>query len=88
MTKLCLHGLFLVPHLAVDADVPVLVDHNVVIALVQHMQALQAGRLGGHHVRPLTDTSHTGLQKQSGCLNISESLREVLECETDYNIPL
>lgn len=72
MTKLRLHGLFLIPHLAVDADVPVLVDHDVVIALVQHVQALQAGRLSGHHVRSLTDTSHAGLQRQSRCLNISK----------------
>lgn len=55
MAKLRLHGVFLVPHLAVDADVPVLVHHDVVIALVQHMQALQAGRLSGHHEQRLTD---------------------------------
>lgn len=63
MPKLCLHCVFLVPHLAVNADVPVLVHHNVVIALVEHTQVLQAGRLCGHHVQRLTDTTHTGLQR-------------------------
>lgn len=51
MPELRLHGVFLVPHLAVDADVPVFVHHDVVITLIQHMQALQAGRLCGHDVQ-------------------------------------
>lgn len=71
MPKLCLDGVFLVPHLAVDADVPVLVHDDVVIALVQHAQALQAGRLCGHHVQRLTDTTHTDLWRRGGCLDIS-----------------
>lgn len=71
MSKLRLHGVFLVPHLAVNADVPVLVHHDVVIALVQHTQALQAGRLGGHHVQRLTDTTPTALQRQGCYLDIS-----------------
>lgn len=62
MPKLCLHGVFLIPHLAVNADVPVLVHHDVVIALVQHTKALQAGSLSGHPAQPLTDTAHPALQ--------------------------
>ena len=46
--ELRLHRLFLIPHLAVDADVPVFVHDDVVITLVQHAQALQACRLCGH----------------------------------------
>lgn len=48
MPKLSLYSVFLIPHLAVDADVPVLVHHNVVIALVQNTQAVQSCRLCGH----------------------------------------
>lgn len=73
MPKLRLHGVFLVPHLAVDADVPVLVYDDVVIALVQDAQALQAGGLCGHHVQRLTDTTHTDLQRR-GCLDIAKCI--------------
>lgn len=67
MPKLCLHGEFLVPHLAINADVPVLVHHNKVITLEQHMEALQAGRLCGHRevvTRQifLNDNFHYGTQ--------------------------
>lgn len=60
--ELRLHGVLLVPHLAVDADVPVLVHHDVVIAVVQHAQALQAGGRCGHRVRRLTRTIHPALR--------------------------
>lgn len=59
MPELRLHCVFLIPHLAINADVPVLVHHDVVIALVQHTQGLQAGRLCGRHVQRLTDTTRT-----------------------------
>lgn len=56
--KLHLHRLLLVPHLAVNADVPVFVHHNKVVALVQHTKAVDARRLCAHHVQRSSGSSH------------------------------
>lgn len=62
MPELRLDSKFLIPHLAVDADVPVLVHHNVIITVVQHTQVLQTGRLCSHHGDRWTGT-HAGCKK-------------------------
>lgn len=67
MLELRLHCQLLVPHLAVNADVPVLVHDDEVIALVQHTQLLQGGRLCGHRVRRCSPT-HIRLIRQHTCL--------------------
>lgn len=57
--KLHLHSLFLVPHLAVDADVPVFVNDDEVITLVQHTQAVDARWLCAHRVQISTGSSQS-----------------------------
>lgn len=57
MLQLTLDSLFLIPHLAVNTNIPVFVDNYIVCAVVQNTQVLQARRL---HV-PLLVQSKTSV---------------------------